>query len=95
LIRKLSPYDFNSTLRGINDAPEAYKGLIPDDQWKEPYMSPDELKNETDDGVILYGWVEEDSLLGVMGIHTVQDSTLIRHSYVLTNYQSERANYNF
>ncbi|MCW4038336.1 MAG: GNAT family N-acetyltransferase, partial [Candidatus Bathyarchaeota archaeon] len=33
------------------------------------------------------GWFEEDSLLGVMGIQPVKDTTLIRHSYVLYGYQ--------
>lgn len=50
-------------------------------------MSAEELRAELDAGVQFYGWFEEDSLLGVMGIQPVKDTTLIRHSYVLHDYQ--------
>jgi len=87
MIRELSCSDFDSTLKVINDAAQAYEGVIPDDRWIEPYMSTNELKKEIEDGVRFYGWVENDTLLGVMGIQSVRDITLIRHSYVLTEYQ--------
>jgi len=87
MICKLSPSDVDSVLRVVNDAAQAYKGVIPDDRWKEPYMSAEELKKEIEAGVRFYGWVEDDTLLGVMGIQHIKDTTLIRHSYVLTKYQ--------
>jgi len=61
--------------------------VIPDDLWKEPYMSSEELEREINAGIVFYGWVEDDVLLGVMGIQSVKDVTLIRHAYVLTKYQ--------
>jgi len=67
VIRKLSSSDFDSILRIINNAAQAYKGVIPDDLWKEPYMSSEELRHEIDSGVEFYGWFENDVLLGVMG----------------------------
>jgi GNAT superfamily N-acetyltransferase len=87
MIRKLGPADFNSILKVILDAAQVYRGVIPDDRWKEPYMSAEELRGELDADVQFYGWFEEDSLLGVMGIQPVKDTTLIRHSYVLNDYQ--------
>jgi GNAT superfamily N-acetyltransferase len=87
MIRKLCPADLDFILKVILDAAQAYRGVIPDDRWKEPYMSPEELREELDSGVIFYGWFEEDSLLGVMGVQPVKDVTLIRHSYVLQDYQ--------
>jgi len=87
MICKLSPSDVDSVLRVVNDAAQAYKGVIPDDRWKEPYMPAEELKKEIEAGVRFYGWVEDDTLLGVMGIQHIKDTTLIRHSYVLTKYQ--------
>jgi len=87
MICKLLPSDFDSILRVVNDAAQAYRGVIPDDRWKEPYMSVEELKKEIEAGVRFYGWVEDDILLGVMGVQSVKDNTLIRHSYVLTKYQ--------
>lgn len=87
MICKLSLSDFDSILKVVNDAAQAYKGVIPDDRWKEPYMSSDELKKEIEAGVRFYGWVEDNALLGVMGVQSVKDNTLIRHSYVLTKSQ--------
>jgi N-acetylglutamate synthase-like GNAT family acetyltransferase len=87
MIRKLSSSDFDSILKIINDAAQAYKGVIPNDLWKEPYMSSEELKREINAGIVFYGLVENDTLLGVMGIQPVKDVTLIRHAYVLTKYQ--------
>ena len=87
MIRKLCPADFDSVMRVILDAAQAYRGVIPDDRWKEQYMSAEELRGELDAGVQFYGWFEEDSLIGVMGIQPVKDTTLIRHSYVLHDYQ--------
>ena len=87
MIRKLSPSNFDSILKVINDAAQVYKGVIPDDLWKEPYMSSEELRHEIDSGVEFYGWFENDVLLGVMGIQFVGDVTLIRHAYVLPEHQ--------
>jgi len=55
MISELSHSDFDSILGVINDAAEAYRGVIPDDRWKEPYMSADELRKEIEDGVRFYG----------------------------------------
>jgi GNAT superfamily N-acetyltransferase len=68
----------------INDAALAYRGVIPDDRWQEPYMTRDYLRHEIDAGVVFWGYEEQSSLLGMMGIQEVQDVTLIRHAYVRT-----------
>jgi GNAT superfamily N-acetyltransferase len=87
MIRKISSSDFDSILKVVNDAAQVYRGVIPDDLWKEPYMSSEELRHEADAGVVFYGWFEGDVLLGVMGIQPVKDVTLIRHVYVLPEHQ--------
>jgi GNAT superfamily N-acetyltransferase len=87
MISKLQPTEFKSILQVVNDAAEAYRSVIPEDRWKEPYMSTEELREEIESGVEFYGWVEDDVLVAVMGIQLVNDVTLIRHSYVLTNRQ--------
>jgi len=87
LTRKLQPAEFKSILHVVNDAAEAYRGVIPEDRWKEPYMSDEELREEMESGVKFYGWVENDVLVAVMGIQRANDVTLIRHAYVLTNRQ--------
>jgi len=87
MISKLQPTETKTILHIVNDAAEAYKGVIPDDRWKEPYMSTEELRKELENGVEFYGWLENNVLTAVMGIQLVNDVTLIRHAYVLTNRQ--------
>lgn len=87
MIRSLLPSDFDAMLKVINDAAQAYKGVIPDDRWKEPYMSAEELREEIKAGVRFYGWMEGKHLLGVAGIQAIKDTTLIRHAYVLPRCQ--------
>lgn len=87
MICKLTNADFNSILTVVNNAAEAYKGIIPEDRWKEPYMPAHELKEEIESGLQFYGWIENNALIAVMGIQPVNDVTLIRHAYVLTNQQ--------
>jgi GNAT superfamily N-acetyltransferase len=87
MIRKLSPADFDAILTVVNDAAQAYKGVIPQDRWQEPYMPASELRSEIESGVEFHGFLENGVLLAVMGIQLVNDVTLIRHAYVLTAHQ--------
>lgn len=87
MIRSLLPSDFDAILKVINDAAQAYKGVIPSDRWEEPYMSAEELKEGIEAGVRFFGWIEDDRLLGVAGIQPIKDTTLIRHTYVTTKCQ--------
>ena len=79
--------DLSSILHVINDAALKYKGVIPDDCWHEPYMLEEELSNEFDNGVQMFGYNQNNKLVGVMGIQKLKDVTLIRHAYTLTKYQ--------
>ncbi len=87
MISKLTISDFQAILTVVNNAAVVYKGKIPSDRWKEPYMTAQELKEEIQGGVQFYGWIENDVLVAVMGIQPANDVTLIRHAYVLKNYQ--------
>ena len=58
MIHNLSSSDFDAILRVINDAAQAYNHIIPDDGWKEPYMSAEELKAEIEAEVRFFGWIE-------------------------------------
>jgi len=84
MIHRLLPSDFDAILAVINDAAQAYKGVIPADRWKEPYMTAEALTAEIEAGIRFFGWVEVYHLLGVAGIQAIEDTTLIRHTYVLT-----------
>jgi GNAT superfamily N-acetyltransferase len=68
----------------INDAAQAYRGVIPEDQWHEPYMPMQALEAEMRAGVRF--WVHGD-FDGVMGLQDVQDVALIRHAYTRTQMQ--------
>ena len=84
MIRKCNNDDFETIYSVINDAAIAYKGVIPADRWKEPYMPREELRHEIDEGVVFWGYEDNGELAGVMGIQDIQDVTLIRHAYVRT-----------
>ena len=71
----------------VNAAAEAYRGVIPDECWHEPYMPADELDTEIDTGVVFWGYEDDGELVGVMGIQDVGDVDLIRHAYVLPEIQ--------
>jgi len=87
MIRKLGNADFQTILAIVDDAAVAYKGKIPADRWKEPYMPPEELKEEIQSGVQFFGYTKDSALIAVMGIQLVNDVTLIRHAYTLTGHQ--------
>src|SRR6267142_3540068 len=87
LIRKFREADFDAALEIVNDAAQAYRGVIPADRWREPYMPACELAEEIAGGVVF--WVAEldGRLLGVMGIQDKGAVALVRHAYVAPNIQ--------
>jgi N-acetylglutamate synthase-like GNAT family acetyltransferase len=87
MIRRCGESDFSAIADIINEAAQAYRGAIPDDCWHEPYMTAFALQNEIDAGVEFWGWDESGEMIGVMGIQSVRDVTLIRHAYVRTARQ--------
>ena len=87
MIRRCEEGDSELIWTIINDGAQAYKGIIPADQWTEPYMSREEMQREIDDGVVFWGLEDCGELVGVMGIQKVQDVTLIRHAYVRSSWQ--------
>jgi GNAT superfamily N-acetyltransferase len=88
-VRQCHNHEFDAIYSIINDAAQAYKGIIPADRWKEPYMPRNELRHEMDEGVVFWGYEEDGDLVGVMGIQHVQDVTLIRHAYVRPARQNQ------
>jgi GNAT superfamily N-acetyltransferase len=87
MIRPCTQSDFEATWQIINDAARAYKGVIPDDRWHEPYMSRDELQREIDDGVQFWGFDSDDGMVGVMGVQDKGEVNLIRHAYIKTAHR--------
>jgi N-acetylglutamate synthase-like GNAT family acetyltransferase len=89
MIRECTDADFNTIFGIINDAAQAYKGVVPDDRGHEPYMPIEELRHEIEDEVVFWGLEHDGQLLGVMGIQDRGDVTLIRHAYVRTRAQQQ------
>ena len=88
MIRDCVDSDFETVYQVINDAAQAYKGIIPADRWTDPYMPREELRDELAAGVGFLGYDEDGELTGVMGTQEVQDVMLIRHAYVRTGRQN-------
>ena len=87
MITEYSKNDISNILNVINDAALKYKGIIPDDCWRKPYMTEQKLVNEFTNGVRMFGYKKNNILVGVMGIQKLNNITLIRHAYTLTSYQ--------
>lgn len=83
-IRASTLADLDAISAIINDAAQAYRGVIPPDRWHEPYMPRHELQSEIADGVAFWVAEEEGRLLGVMGMQDKGEVALVRHAYVPT-----------
>ncbi len=89
LIRPLRHDEIDRALAIINQAAQAYNGVIPADCWQEPYMPEEELRAEIMAGVNFWAYTIEGRLVGVMGRQEVLDVTLIRHAYVDPEFQRQ------
>lgn len=89
MIRRCTESDFAQMHAIINDAAQAYKGIIPADRWHEPYMPMQELIAEVRDGVEFWGIEEDGQVVGVMGIQDKGPVALIRHAYVRTTRRKQ------
>jgi GNAT superfamily N-acetyltransferase len=87
VIRPCRDDEQGAILAIVNEAAEAYRGVIPPDRWHEPYMPADELDDEIAAGVAFWGYEADGQLLGIMGIQRVDDVELIRHAYVARGSQ--------
>jgi N-acetylglutamate synthase-like GNAT family acetyltransferase len=87
LIRRGCESDTPAILTIINAAAEAYRGVIPVDRWREPYMPADVLDEEIAHGVMFWVAEEDGLVLGVMGLQDKGDVALVRHAYVSPGVQ--------
>jgi len=88
MIRKCQPSDAGRMHFIINEAAKAYKGVIPADCYHQPYMPMDELNQEME-RMNFFGWEVNGELVAVVGFQLVKDVTLIRHAYVLPEWQNQ------
>jgi len=88
-IRRCTAADVPAIFAIVNDAAQAYRDVIPDDRWHEPYMQVVEIEEEIRDGVVFWGYQSGEELLGVMGIQDRGDVALIRHAYVRSAHRRQ------
>jgi GNAT superfamily N-acetyltransferase len=88
MIRECQPNAINRIYLIINKAARAYEGVIPADCYHQPYMPIDELEREMK-RMTFFGWEVNGELIGVMGFEPIKDVTLIRHAYVLPQWQRQ------
>jgi N-acetylglutamate synthase-like GNAT family acetyltransferase len=86
-IRQADDSDLTQVLAIINEAAQAYRGVIPADRWHDPYMPEQELRHEIANGVTFWVAEDDDRLLGVMGLQDKGAVALIRHAYVAPTTQ--------
>jgi len=89
MISEYTKSDIFKILHVINDASLKYKGVIPDNCWQEPYMSEQELIDEFNNKVHMFGYHKNNKLIGVIGVQEVKDVILIRHAYTLSSHQGK------
>jgi GNAT superfamily N-acetyltransferase len=87
VIRECRDDERETVLQVINLAANAYRGVIPADRWREPYMPAAELDDEIAAGVVFWGYESDGAVVGVMGIQDLGEVDLIRHAYVLPTHQ--------
>jgi GNAT superfamily N-acetyltransferase len=89
-IRPCTNADLPRTLHIVNEAATAYRGVIPDDCYHDPYMPWDELVAEAEE-MTFFGWEQSGELTGVIGYQPIAEPapavTLVRHAYVLPEWQ--------
>ncbi len=88
MIRRCQPQDISEIYFIINQAAQAYEGVIPADCYHQPYMPREELEQEMK-RMTFFGWEVNGELVGIMGLEPIKDVTLIRHAYVLPQWQKK------
>lgn len=85
-IRTLLPADRDATLAVINTAARWYREFLPPEEFHDPEMTPAQWEAEAR-RMTWYGAFAAGALVGVMGLEYMQDVALLRHAYVLAEYQ--------
>jgi GNAT superfamily N-acetyltransferase len=87
-IRVLTAADREAALTVINTAALWYREFLALEEYHDPEMTPAQWEAEAQQ-MTWYGAFVEGALVGVMGLEYVKDVALLRHAYVLAEYQRE------
>ena len=89
MIRPCNDADFDTIYAIINEAAEAYRGVIPPIAGTNPTCRGTNCAVKSRAACGSGATKRTGELVGVMGIQDVQDVTLIRHAYVRTAKRSQ------
>ena len=88
VIRPLTPQDRDAALTVINTAARWYREFVPPTELHDPEMTPADWDAEAQ-RLTWFGATLEGQLVGVMGLEYLRDVALLRHAYVLPDYQRQ------
>jgi len=78
--------DRDAALAVINTAARWYREFLPAGEVHDPEMTPAQWEAEAQ-RMTWYGAFVEGALVGVIGLEYVKDAALLRHAYILVEYQ--------
>jgi len=87
-IRTLVAADRDAALIVINTAARWYREFLPAGEFHDPEMTPAQWEAEAR-RMTWYGAFVGGALVGAMALEYVKDAALLRHAYVLAEYQRE------
>ena len=87
-IRPLRLADRDDALAVINVAAQWYREFLPEEERHEPEMTPAQWEAEAQ-RMTWYGAFVGGNLVGTMGLEYVRDAVLLRHAYILPEYQHQ------
>jgi ADP-ribose pyrophosphatase len=85
-IRALTPADRQRAVEVINTAAQWYREFLPEADFHDPEMTPEQWDAEAT-RMTWFGAFVDRSLVGVMALEYVRDAALLRHAYVLPDFQ--------
>jgi N-acetylglutamate synthase-like GNAT family acetyltransferase len=90
MLRECGEADYEAIREMVNESAQvAFRGVIPADLYREPWMTPEYFDKELSSGVRFFCFDEQGKIQGVMGVQDFPDVTLIRHAYVRPARQRE------
>jgi GNAT superfamily N-acetyltransferase len=86
VIRALEPGDCDAAVAVINAAARWYREFLPPEDVHDPEMTAEQWEAEGR-RLAWYGAFDGDRLVAVAGLEYARDAALLRHGYVLPEYQ--------
>ena len=87
-IRRLTPADLGRAVAVINTAARWYREFLPPEELHEPEMDEAQWLAEGE-RMTWWGAFVDNSLVGVMGSEPIGEVALLRHAYILPEYQRQ------